>query len=130
MVRILMMFMLFCCLDLSAQRQVKQRLHSITGKVFFTETSDNNYRIRHLFAREDSSRKENPRVVAIILDVTLGMLGMHRLYLGTDLKVPIFYALTLGGGTILWLVDLALLIGSKEIEKFKDNPRLFMWVND
>ncbi len=130
MVRILMAFLLFSCIDLSAQSQVRKRLHSIAGKAFFTETEENAYQIRHLFVGDDSTRKENPRVIAIILDVTLGVLGVHRLYLGTDLKVPIFYTLTLGGGTLLWLVDLALLIGSKDIEKFMDNPRLFMWVND
>jgi len=43
------------------------------------------------------------------------------------LKVPVFYALTLGGGGILWLIDLGMLIAVKDIEPFLDNPRLFMW---
>lgn len=72
-------------------------------------------------------RSENPRLVAIALNITLGMFGMHRLYLGTDVKVPIFYTVTLGGGLVLWVADLVLLVSSKEIEPFMDNPNFFMW---
>jgi len=74
------------------------------------------------------AKSENPRLVAIALDLTLGLFGMHRLYLGTDVKVPVAYTLTFGGGGVLWLVDLALLIGSRDIESYKNNPHLFMWI--
>ena len=73
-------------------------------------------------------KSENPRLVAIGLDITLGLFGMHRLYLGTDIKVPIAYTLTFGGGGILWLVDLAMLVASPDIESFKNNPHFFMWI--
>jgi TM2 domain-containing membrane protein YozV len=78
--------------------------------------------------RENFRKSENPRLVAIGLDLALGLFGMHRLYLGTDVKVPVAYTLTFGGGGILWLVDLALLIGSPSIESYKNNPHLFMWI--
>ena len=71
---------------------------------------------------------ENPRLVAIGLDIALGLFGVHRLYLGTDIKVPIAYTLTFGGGGVLWLVDLALLVASPSIESFKNNPHFFMWI--
>ena len=71
--------------------------------------------------------KDNARLVAIGLNVTLGMLGVHRIYLGTDVKVPIVYALTFGGGGILWLVDLGFLIATKDIRPFMDNKHLFMF---
>jgi len=74
------------------------------------------------------SECENPRMVAIALDLTLGLFGMHRLYLGTDVKVPVAYTLTFGGGGVLWLVDLALLIGSPNIDSYKNNPHVFMWI--
>lgn len=73
-------------------------------------------------------KSENPRLVAIGLDVALGLFGMHRLYLGTDIKVPIAYTLTFGGGGVLWLVDLALLVATPDIESFKNNPHFFMWI--
>jgi TM2 domain-containing membrane protein YozV len=70
---------------------------------------------------------ENPRAVAIALDITLGYFGVHRMYLGTDPKVPIFYTLSMGGGGLLWLVDLGILIAHKDIEPYINNPRMFMW---
>jgi hypothetical protein len=70
---------------------------------------------------------ENPRAVAIALDVTLGYFGVHRMYLGTDPKVPIFYTLSMGGGGVLWLVDLGVLIAHKDIDPYINNPRMFMW---
>jgi len=77
---------------------------------------------------QHSQIHENPRLVAIALDLTLGLFGMHRLYLGTDVRVPVAYTLTFGGGGVLWLVDLALLIGSDDIESYKNNPHFFMWI--
>jgi len=77
---------------------------------------------------EDSLQfKDNARLVAIGLNVTLGMLGVHRIYLGTDVKVPIVYALTFGGGGVLWLVDLGFLIATKDIRPFMHNKHVFMF---
>jgi TM2 domain-containing membrane protein YozV len=70
---------------------------------------------------------DNQRAVAIGLDVSLGLFGVHRMYLGTDLKVPVIYTSTIGGGGVLWLVDLGLLIAAKDLTSFKDNPNVFMW---
>ena len=70
---------------------------------------------------------DNQRAVAIGLDVSLGLFGVHRMYLGTDLKVPVIYTSTIGGGGVLWLVDLGLLIAVKDLSPFKNNPNVFMW---
>ena len=70
---------------------------------------------------------DNQRSVAIGLDVSLGLFGVHRMYLGTDLKVPVIYTSTIGGGGVLWLVDLGLLIAVKDITPFKNNSNVFMW---
>jgi len=126
-VRTIAFIIILSFLQLSAVSQVRERLNSAFGKVFFQETEENTFSLKSRFFSSDSTMRENPRLVAIILDITLGVLGMHRLYLGTDLKVPVFYALTLGGGGILWLIDLGMLIAVKDIEPFLDNPRLFMW---
>ena len=69
----------------------------------------------------------NQRAVAIGLDVSLGLFGVHRMYLGTDLKVPVIYTATIGGGGVLWLVDLGLLVAVKDLTPFKNNPNVFMW---
>jgi TM2 domain-containing membrane protein YozV len=69
----------------------------------------------------------NQRAVAIGLDVSLGLFGVHRMYLGTDLKVPVIYTATIGGGGVLWLIDLGLLVAVKDLTHFKNNPNVFMW---
>jgi len=116
--------LLFFCLIGLAKPQAQVRLDGVVGKVFFQETGEGQYQARKWWIKESA---ENPRLVAIVLDATLGLFGVHRMYLGTAVAVPVFYTLTAGGGGILWLVDLGLLIGAKDIEPFYDNPYLFMW---
>ncbi len=106
--------------------QTRDRLTSLVGRQIFVQDNEGVFRLRQEI-KGDSSISENPRLVAILLDASLGLLGMHRLYLGTDLKVPILYTLTFGGGAVLWLVDLGLLIFSKDITPYMNNPNVFMW---
>lgn len=73
-------------------------------------------------------RAENPRLVSILLTIALGPFGAHRLYLGTHIRVPIVYTLTLGGGLgILPAIDLIMLIIQKDLSLFRDNAKIFMW---
>ena len=70
------------------------------------------------------------RFIAIALVVLTGPLGGHRLYLGTHSVVPVFYALTLGGGfIILPVIDLITIIFTKDLSKFENNERVIMWLN-
>ncbi len=73
------------------------------------------------------SHPENARRVAILLDASLGFFGVHRMYLGTSPKIPVFYTLSMGGGGVLWLVDLGVLIMHKDISPFLNNPKMLMW---
>jgi TM2 domain-containing membrane protein YozV len=72
---------------------------------------------------------EKSAAVAIILDVFLGGLGIHRAYLGTKTFTWIGYILTCGGiGGIVPFVDLIVLaINAGDISKYVDNPKFFMW---
>lgn len=126
MMRVLILVLLLQLFAYAAEGQTRKRMESIVGRTFFVENAEGNFELRQQL-NADSSISENPRAVAIILDITLGLLGMHRLYLGTDLKVPILYTLTFGGGGVLWLADLGLLIFTKDISHFMNNPNVFMW---
>ncbi len=71
------------------------------------------------------------KLKAAIFTLLLGPFGAHRLYLGTDFKVPLFYSLTLGGGLgIIPLIDFFHIIFSKDFEAYLNNPKFFMWIND
>lgn len=72
---------------------------------------------------------EKDAVIAIILDLFLGGLGIHRFYLGTEVMTGIGYIITCGGiFGIVPIIDLVVLvIDNKDISKYVNNPKFFMW---
>ncbi|MCB9188855.1 MAG: TM2 domain-containing protein [Flavobacteriales bacterium] len=70
---------------------------------------------------------DHSKLVAATLDITLGLFGVHRLYLGTSPQVPVIYTLTLGGGGFLVLSDLGVILFTKDLEQFADDPHVIMW---
>jgi hypothetical protein len=90
--------------------QIKQLLHLNNRDVDLT------YRIT-----------EHSKLVAVGLNLSLGLFGVHRLYLGTSPKVPVIYTFTLGGGCIIFLGDLATIIFTKDLEQFTNQTELIMW---
>lgn len=76
----------------------------------------------------DVALRPKNKTVAVTLAVTLGVFGVHRLYLGTSNKVPIVYTLTLGGGFgALVVSDIVAILATKEIENFAPSENVFMW---
>ncbi len=68
------------------------------------------------------------KIIAVTLAITLGVFGVHRLYLGTKALVPISYTLTLGGGMgILPIIDIFYILTAKDINQIKNNDFIFMW---
>lgn len=67
--------------------------------------------------------------VALVLNLFLGVLGVHRAYLGTKTFTWIGYILTCGGiFGIVPLIDLiVLIINNDDITPYIDNPKFFMW---
>lgn len=70
-------------------------------------------------------------VPALLLNLFLGGLGIHRLYLGTKPLTWIGYILTCGGiFGVVPLIDLiVLIINNDNISPYIDNPKFFMWAN-
>jgi len=75
-------------------------------------------------------KNKHERLVAIGLNVSLGMLGVHRMYLGTGINVPVTYACTAGGFGVLWVTDLVILVGTRHYDALKNNPHVFLWNHD
>jgi len=67
------------------------------------------------------------RSVATGLAIALGPFGVHRLYLGTATKVPVIYSITLGGFFILPLIDIGIILFSKDFDRLKGDERVIMW---
>jgi len=73
--------------------------------------------------------EEKDPLVAILLDIFVGGLGVHRFYLGTKTMTGIGYILTCGGiFGVVPLVDLIVLaVNYDDISPYVDNPKFFMW---
>lgn len=125
MIRLFAILLFVFSFSAAAGQERRAEVAGFAASLLFKTDDDGNMQPRAV--TQKIFRADNPRLVAIALNISLGMFGVHRLYLGTDVKVPIFYTLTLGGGMMLWVVDLALLITADDLEKFIDNPHVFMW---
>lgn len=69
------------------------------------------------------------KLKTILFTIFLGHFGVHRIYLGTDWKVPLFYTLTLGGGLgLLPLIDLFCIIFTNDLSVYEGISRFFMWI--
>ena len=79
------------------------------------------------FFKKRRLHNDHNKWLAAGLDVSLGIFGVHRLYLGTEAQVPLMYTLTLGGGGMLVLADLGLILFSKNIENYANSSHIFMW---
>lgn len=80
---------------------------------------------------ENVSGEKNPWVAwGLTFTASVGICGIHRLYLGTSTGVFIAYLCTIGGCGIVQTIDwIVLLIGAinDDISKYIDNPKLFMF---
>lgn len=75
-----------------------------------------------------AQKRESKRVIAALLCVALGPFGVHRLYLGTEPRVPAAYSVTLGGGLgFIPLIDFFVIVFSKDLNKYKRNNNVIMW---
>lgn len=85
-----------------------------------------------LFKRFHSKLDKNKKITATLLafPFPFGIVGLHRIYLGTAPYVPVVYIASLGGAFgVLPLVDFFVLLLNKKSDKFSNNNKVFMWVD-
>ncbi|MGZ3884059.1 MAG: NINE protein [Bacteroidia bacterium] len=76
-------------------------------------------------------QRHNKRVTAALLafPFPFGIVGLHRIYLGTKPYVPVAYIASLGGVFgVLPFIDFWVLLLDKDIEQFSSNGKVLMWV--
>jgi TM2 domain-containing membrane protein YozV len=77
------------------------------------------------------SQRKKVIASALAFPLPFGLLGIHRIYLGTKPYIPVVYVGTLGGcAGILPLIDFVTLVSNRDISRFQSNPRIFMWVDN
>lgn len=78
-------------------------------------------------------QKLNKKITAAVLafPFPFGMVGLHRIYLGTKPYVPVAYIATLGGVFgILPLIDFFAITCDKNFDQYRDNGKIFMWIKE
>jgi TM2 domain-containing membrane protein YozV len=81
-----------------------------------------------------SSKFKTKKIIAAILSfpVPFGLLGLHRIFLGTKPYIPFVYVGTVGGCfLVLPIIDfIAILSADEEVFKqYENNPKVFMWLH-
>jgi TM2 domain-containing membrane protein YozV len=77
-------------------------------------------------------QEKNKKAVCAIMafPFPFGIVGLHRIYMGTAPHVPIVYIASLGGAFgILPMIDFFIILIDKDLEKYIRNKKVFMWVN-
>ena len=86
-----------------------------------------------LFERIQKKHKLNKKITAAVLafPFPFGIVGLHRIYMGTKPYVPIVYIATAGGVFgILPFIDFCVLMFDKDFDRYKNNGKVFMWVKN
>ena len=117
--------------------EIKQVLLSVPDSLLIT--TDSNL-VQVLLLPPDSVKQNNgtlkndnvkKKIVSAFFafPFPFGFMGAHRIMLGTKPWVPIIYAATFGGCFgILPLIDFCVIVFSKDIEQYENNPKVFMWM--
>lgn len=78
-------------------------------------------------------QKLNKRITAAVLafPFPFGIVGLHRIYLGTKPYVPVAYIASLGGVFgLLPLIDFFVITFDKNFDQYRDNGKVFMWIKE
>lgn len=83
--------------------------------------------LKHLKQKQINARKLTAAILAF--PFPFGIVGLHRIYLGTKPYVPVVYIATLGGVFgVLPLIDFFAIIFDKDFDSYNENGKVLMWV--
>ena len=76
------------------------------------------------------NQKKKKRIAALCaFPFPFGFVAAHRVMLGTKPWVPVVYVATFGGCFgLLPLIDFCVILFSKDITQYENNPNIFMWL--
>lgn len=138
---ILFTFFLFIQKFIFASPPGEQYVHLINSKLQkidsvslseYRKITHNSNRPSPILKYFNSKKKKNKKITAAVLafPFPFGIVGLHRIYLGTAPYVPVVYIGSMGGiFGVLPFVDFCILILDKEETRYIDNKKVFMWVD-
>ncbi|MBN8701664.1 MAG: TM2 domain-containing protein [Bacteroidetes bacterium] len=107
---------------IAANTQEENTISFVTDSAFAGENA-----VSYVLTQQDEKQK----LVALLLALPfpVGIIGAHRIYLGAKPYIPVVYIATLGGCFgILPMIDFVVIATSKDLSRFENNDKLFMWV--
>ena len=108
-------------------------LDSTETVISFENVSIEEKKPNPIFQLFRKKQKLNKKITAAVLafPFPFGMVGLHRIYLGTKPYVPVAYIATLGGVFgILPLIDFFAITCDKNFDQYRDNGKVFMWIKE
>jgi TM2 domain-containing membrane protein YozV len=112
----------------SAQNTVSSQAISLSDSKTFSELGEKPNPVLQIFRKKQRLNKKIT-AAALAFPFPFGIVGLHRIYLGTKPYVPVTYIASLGGGFgVLPLIDFFVIAFSKDITPYRDSGKVFMWV--
>jgi len=103
-----------------------------TELIEVAETSFSDHKPNPIFKLFRKKQRLNKRITAAVLafPFPFGIVGLHRIYLGTKPYVPVAYIASIGGAFgILPFIDFCAITFDKKFDVYKNNGQIFMWLN-
>lgn len=136
--RKLLLPLLLVCGVLSA-RPLTTTVHSSADSVIFVPSestfeinSQNSERPSPIIRMLRTKHQRSKKLIAAVLAFPLpfGIVGLHRIYLGSAPYVPVAYIASLGGVFgVLPFIDFCVILAAKKTDSWVNNDKIFMWVN-
>jgi TM2 domain-containing membrane protein YozV len=81
------------------------------------------------FPKMDEAKRKKLLSAALAFPFPFGFMGAHRVMLGCKPWVPVVYVATFGGCFgLIPLIDFIVILNSKDLSEFENNPKVFMWL--
>jgi TM2 domain-containing membrane protein YozV len=96
-----------------------------------SEFADESMKPHPIFSFLREKKKSSRKLTAAFLafPFPFGIVGLHRIFLGTAPYVPVVYIATAGGVFgLLPLIDFIMIVAEKDMARFMGNRQVFMWV--
>ena len=108
-------------------------LDSASTIIYSEKISLNEKKPNPIFQLFKKKQRLNKRITAAVLafPFPFGIVGLHRIYLGTKPHVPVVYIASLGGVFgLLPFIDFCAITFGKNFDQYRDNGNVFMWVKE
>jgi TM2 domain-containing membrane protein YozV len=81
------------------------------------------------FLKKKQKRTRKLTAALLAFPFPFGIVGLHRIYLGTEPYVPVAYIASLGGiFGVLPLIDFFVILFDKDFDQYNNNGKVLMWV--